>query len=170
MWSAFGADFARAVEVLAGFVPAAQVHQRDALGVVLFGGFQRRNGRARNALVANADVHLGAVAQFFAGPFENALERLLGALELLLLKVLKRFLVEFQLRLLGGRVGIGRSGFSLRARPLSPSFSVAYGFCWRACVVRIARRFTWYSPQELHWNIAKSRRRVNAANYGAVPR
>ena len=73
---------------------------------MVFGGFRRLRRQPRNALVADAHVHLRAVAKFLAGAFQDALERLLGALELLLLKVLKRFFVELQLRLLGGSVGI----------------------------------------------------------------
>ena len=102
----FRSGFARAVEMLAGFVPAAEIHQRDALGVMILRGFQGLHGESRNALVANADVDLRAVAQFPAGAFEHALEGLLGARKFLLLKVLEGFLVEFELCLLGGRVGI----------------------------------------------------------------
>jgi hypothetical protein len=53
-------------------------------------------------------VHLGAVAEFLAGAVQDAFEGLLGALELLLLEILKSFFVEFQLRLLGRCVGVWR--------------------------------------------------------------
>ena len=88
----FWRGFARAVEVLASFVPAAKIHQRDSLRVMFFGGFHRGNRRTRDALFADAQVHLRAVAEFFAGTFKHALERLFGADELLLLKKLESFL------------------------------------------------------------------------------
>ncbi len=100
--------FARAVQVLARFIPAAQVHQRHALGVMLFGGLERRNRRARNPLLADAYVHLGTVAKLLAGAFQDTFEGLLGALELLLLEVLKGLFVEFELRLLRGCVRVRR--------------------------------------------------------------
>ena len=113
----FRRGFARAVQMLAGFIPAAQVHQRHSLGVVLFGGLECRNGRARNALLADAYVHLGAIAELLAGAFQDAFEGLLGALELLLLEVLKGLFVEFQLCLLGGGVRVWRqhNGFGFPA-------------------------------------------------------
>ena len=113
----FRSGFARAVQMLAGFIPTAQVHQRNSLRVVLFCGFECRNGRARNALLTDAYVHLGAIAELLAGAFQDAFEGLLGALELLLLEVLKGFFVEFQLCLLGGgiRVWRQRNGFSFPA-------------------------------------------------------
>ncbi len=114
MWSAFGADFAGAIKMFARFVPAAEVHERNALGVVIFRGFRRLRRQTRNALVANANVDLSAVAKLAARTFEGAFERLLGAMKLLLLKVLKRLFVEFELHQLGGSVGIRGHEFRFR--------------------------------------------------------
>ena len=113
----FRSGFARAVEMLASFVPAAKIHQRDALRVVLFGGFHRGNRRSRDALFANAQMNMRPVAEFFAGTFQNAFERLFGAEKLLLLKKLESLFVKLHLRLLGGRVGVGRQNILLRGGP-----------------------------------------------------
>jgi hypothetical protein len=53
------------------------------------------------------------VAEFFAGTFQNAFERLFGAEKLLLLKKLESLFVKLHLRLFGGRVGVGRQNIFL---------------------------------------------------------
>jgi hypothetical protein len=81
---------------------------------MVFRGLHCGNGRARDPLFADAQVHPGAIGQLLARPFEHALQNLFGAAELLLLEVFQGLFVEFQLLLLGGRVGIGsrRTDFS----------------------------------------------------------
>src|SRR5580704_314110 len=160
----FRRRFARAVQMLAGFVPAPQVHQRHALGVMLFCGFQCRNGRPRNALLADLNVHLGAVAQLLARALQHSLQRLLSALELLLLEVLKSFFVEFQLCLLGGCVRVRRQdhGFRLRATLYRLLFQQFVALVGGLCSPDRAT-FHGHSPRKTIGNIAKSRRHVNAA-------
>src|SRR6201996_2126850 len=109
----FRGGFVSAVEVLSCFVPAAEIHERHALRVVILGGFYRGHGRASGALVADADMHLGAVLQLFAGAFEGFLQRLFRAREFLLLKVFKALLVGFQLSQLGRTFRVGRCNRNL---------------------------------------------------------
>jgi hypothetical protein len=75
------------------------------------GGGRRKPGYP---LLADAQVNLGAIAEFFAGAFQDALEDLLGALKFLLLEMFERFFVELQLLLPGGSFRIRRhySGLS----------------------------------------------------------
>src|SRR5271168_304481 len=54
-------SLAGAIEVLPRFVPAAQVNQRHALGIVVFRGLRRGRRQARNALLADAQVNPGAI-------------------------------------------------------------------------------------------------------------
>src|SRR5271155_5205351 len=159
----FRRRFACAVQMLASFVPAAQVHQRHTLGVMLFCGLQCRNGRPRNALFADLYVHLGAVAELLAGAFQDAFEGLLGTLELLLLEVLKGFFVEFQLCLLGGSVRVRRERVDFRLR------AGLYCLLFQQFVALVGglgspdcATFHGHSPRKTIGNIAKSRRHVNA--------
>src|SRR5450755_63195 len=92
--------------MFACFVPAAEIHQGDTLRVMVFGGFRRGYWRTRNSLIANADMHFGAVVEFFRRTAQDALQRLLGALKFLLLKEFQSLFVSLQLSLLGGRVRI----------------------------------------------------------------
>ena len=72
----FRRGFVGAVEVLSCFVPAAKIHERHALRVVILGGLHRGHRRASGTLVTDANVHLGAVLQLFAGAFESFLQSL----------------------------------------------------------------------------------------------
>jgi hypothetical protein len=102
--------------MFARFVPAAEIHERDALRVMILGGFGRSNRKPRDALFANADVNLGAITEFPAGAFQGSLQGLFGALKLLLLKVLKRLFVEFELNQFGGGVRVRGHHFRLGTR------------------------------------------------------
>ena len=105
---------AGAIEVLARFVPAAQIHQRDALGVVILGGFQGGDRRTRNPLFADAQVHQRAIAAVpCSGPRATRSKRLLGAVKFLLLKIAQGLFIGLQLLLLGRGVGVLRDGFGL---------------------------------------------------------
>src|SRR5579862_6838026 len=105
----FWRSLSGAVQMLARLVPSAKVHQRNTLCVVLFGRLKRRYRRASDSLLANAHMNLRPITQFLARTFQNAFQRLLGALELLLLKMLQTLLVELQLGLFGWRVGVRRN-------------------------------------------------------------
>ncbi len=157
----FRRGFARAVEMLASFVPAAEIHQRDPLRVMFFGGFHRGNRRTRDALFANAHVHLRAVAEFFAGTFQNALEGLLGADELLLLKKLESFFVKPSF----APAWRARRDREARAFFFGDAFNVFFfSSLWLfrdPAEVRIVRRFTGSLQKTSCANIAKSQRRVN---------
>ena len=100
--------------MLASFVPAAHIHQGHALRVVILGGFGGRDRRAGDALVADPDMHFGAVAQFLGGTFQDFFEGLFGARELLLLEELQRLLIGLELRLFGRRIRIGRRSLKFR--------------------------------------------------------
>jgi len=130
---------------------------------MFLGGLQCRNGRPRKALLAYLYVHLGTVAKLFAGTFQDALERLLGTLELLLLEVLKGFFVQFQLCLLGGSVRVRRKrdGFGLPAylyRLLFQQFVALVGGLGSPD----RATFHGHSPRKTIGNIAKSGKHVNA--------
>ncbi len=60
-------QFAGALQVLASLVPAAEIHHGDALLVMFIGRADGSAGRPIDALIADADVHLGAVGELLAG-------------------------------------------------------------------------------------------------------
>jgi hypothetical protein len=101
---------ARPVKVLAGFVPPAKIHQGNALRIVILVGFRRPCRQARDSLLANSHVNPGAIAQFLAWAFENALEGLLGALIFLLLKMLESLFIQLHLCELGRSFGVRNCG------------------------------------------------------------
>src|SRR6202040_130333 len=103
-------------EMFARFVPAAEIHERNALRIVIFRGFRGRSRQAGDALFADADMDLRAISEFSARAFQGALEGLFGALKLLLLKVLKRLFVEFELSELSAGFRVRGHQFRLGAR------------------------------------------------------
>jgi hypothetical protein len=124
-----GRGLAGAIEMFASFVPATEVHERDALGVVVFGGLRSGDRGAGDALIANADMHFGAVVEFLGGTMQDLFEGLLGARELLLLEKLESFLVGLELGLLGRRVRIGRRSLKLRSGLSQLSFQWFMALC-----------------------------------------
>ena len=112
-----GRSFARAIEVFASLIPTSQVHQRDALRIVVFRRLQNKSGRVRDSLLADAQMHPGAVAKFLTWTFQDTLERLPGTKEFLLLETLERLFVRLQLLFTRWRVWIddrrlGRCGYA----------------------------------------------------------
>lgn len=99
----FGGEFARAAQVFARLVPAAVVHHRDTVLIMVVGGAQRGSGHAADALLTNAEMDLGALGQFLARRGDHFLEKFLGLVIFLLLEVALRLFVEFQL-LLNARI------------------------------------------------------------------
>ncbi|MFZ0967818.1 MAG: hypothetical protein WAN13_06055 [Candidatus Acidiferrales bacterium] len=104
----------RTVKMHARFIPAAEIHQGNALRVVVFGRLWRGLWDLRKSYFDAAKVNARPVAKFLVRPFNNLVEDLLGALELLLLDLPKGFFVELEL-LLEGRVGRVRDDLAATA-------------------------------------------------------
>ena len=66
---------------------------RDALIVMIFGGFERRLRGTRNALVANSQMNARAIGKFFIGTFQNPLKRLFGTRKFLLLELFQTLFI-----------------------------------------------------------------------------
>jgi hypothetical protein len=98
----FGRGFASFIEAFACIIPAPDVHHGHAALIVLVGSAGILLVRGLHALVGNLEVHAGAVGELFTWTFQNLLELLFGASELLLMEKGQGFIVEFQLGLHAG--------------------------------------------------------------------
>src|SRR2546427_12937070 len=94
-----GRGFAGFVETLAGIIPAADVHHRDAALVMLISGARILLVRRLHALFGDFHVHARAIREFLAGTFQNFFKFLLGAREFLLMEERESLIVKFELRL-----------------------------------------------------------------------
>ena len=98
----FGSGLARAIQMFPRLVPAAQIHQGHALRIVVFRRFRCGAGRREILCSQMRRWTLARSLSSLLGPSSTRSSSLLGAMEFLLLKVLQRLLIEFQLLLLGG--------------------------------------------------------------------
>ena len=71
--------------MLAGGHVVANVHQRNGVVEVLFGSLELRGRGPFQMLVADVEMNVGAVGQFFAGAANHFLKMRLGLVELVLL-------------------------------------------------------------------------------------
>src|ERR1700733_650542 len=85
--------------MIAGFVPTPEIHHGDAL-LIMF--FRRSNSRGRllsHSLLGDAQMHEGAIGQFFTRAGDALFQEFLSLGKLLLLEVLHSLLIKFQLLL-----------------------------------------------------------------------
>ena len=94
-----GSQFARAQQMIARFIPAPQIHHRNARLIMFLRRAKRRRRLLDHALFGDANMNLRAIGKFFAWPGNNLFKQFFRFREFLLMEMLHGLFVEFQLLL-----------------------------------------------------------------------